>query len=154
MSRPGVPHLLALVLTAGAVAWAAACIAAPHVRATAPSEWVYRLASAVCHQRPERSFAIQGVQLPVCARCLGLYLAGAAGALAAWFGRRKAPANSRALLFVAALPTVITIPVEWLGLSGLSNTIRAVAALPLGAAAGWTFVRALREEGTSDANAL
>jgi hypothetical protein len=36
--------------------------------------------------------------------------------------------------------------VEWLGFSPLSNVIRAVAALPLGAAAGWTFVRALRSE--------
>ena len=40
-------------------------------------------AGRVCHQRPERSFHVAGVQLPVCARCTGLYVSGAAGALAA-----------------------------------------------------------------------
>jgi uncharacterized membrane protein len=146
--------MLAFSLTAGASIWTAALLTVPHFRHAAPAEAVYRLASGVCHQRPERSFAIRGVQLPVCARCAGLYVSGAAGALAAWLGRRKAPVDSRAVLFVAALPTAATIPVEWLGLSGLSNAIRAAAALPLGGAAGWTFVRALREEGTNDANAL
>ncbi len=154
MPRPGLPFFLALLLTAGAVVWAAACIAAPHFRGAAPTDVVYPLAAAVCHQQPERSFALRGVQLPVCARCAGLYVSGALGALAAWFGRRRAPGSARALLFIAALPTASTIPVEWFGFSPLSNVIRAAAALPLGAAAGWTFVRALREEEGERANAL
>ncbi len=28
----------------------------------------------ICHQRPERSFFVNGSQLPICARCIGLYL--------------------------------------------------------------------------------
>jgi hypothetical protein len=48
---------------------------------------------------------------------------------------------------LAAVPTALTIPVEWLGISSLSNEIRAGAALTLGAAAGWTFIRSLRAEG-------
>ncbi len=35
----------------------------------------------ICHQRPERSFAPLGRPLPVCARCLGLYLGLPAGLL-------------------------------------------------------------------------
>jgi hypothetical protein len=38
------------------------------------SAWTYATGSRVCHQRPERSFAWGPRRLPVCARCLGLYL--------------------------------------------------------------------------------
>ena len=37
------------------------------------------VSSRICHQRPERSFAIAGIQMPVCARCSGLYVSGALG---------------------------------------------------------------------------
>jgi hypothetical protein len=50
------------------------------------------------------------------------------------------------MLLLAALPTMATIPIEWLHISPLTNAIRATAAVPLGAAVGWTFVRALRAE--------
>lgn len=146
MPSLGFPRFIALALTAGAVLWMTALVTATVFRGGAASTLVDRLASAVCHQRPERSFGIDGNQFPVCARCAGLYGSGALAALAAWFGFRKAPRNSRELLLLAALPTIFTIPVEWLGLSPLSNAIRATAALPFGAAAGWTFVRALRSE--------
>ena len=43
---------------------------------------VYAAGSLVCHQRPERSFHLAGAQLPVCARCLGLYVGGFVGAIA------------------------------------------------------------------------
>ena len=38
---------------------------------------VYAIGSLICHQLPERSFHLWGAQLPVCARCTGIY-AGAA----------------------------------------------------------------------------
>jgi hypothetical protein len=38
---------------------------------------LYAAGSLICHQRPERSFHLLGTQLPVCARCMGIY-AGAA----------------------------------------------------------------------------
>jgi uncharacterized membrane protein len=144
--RPGFARFLACALTAGAVIWVAALVGAAVFHGSSPSTLIYRFASAVCHQRPERSFAIEGSQLPVCARCAALYASGALGAVAAWFGFRGSPRSSRELLLLAALPTILTIPIEWLGLSPLSNGIRASAALPLGGAAGWTFVRALRAE--------
>ncbi|MCR4396200.1 MAG: DUF2085 domain-containing protein [Candidatus Saccharicenans sp.] len=37
------------------------------------SSFIYHLFSAVCHQRPERSFFIMGQPLAVCSRCLGFY---------------------------------------------------------------------------------
>jgi hypothetical protein len=44
------------------------------------------------------------------------------------------------------MPTALTLGLEWLGLAGVSNQARALAALPLGGAAGWLFVRMLRAE--------
>src|SRR5438552_2016659 len=53
------------------------------VQTTATHAWyafafgVYAIGSLVCHQLPERSFHLESVPLPVCARCTGIY-AGAA----------------------------------------------------------------------------
>src|SRR5437867_4112806 len=33
----------------------------------------YLVGSLLCHQRPERSFFLWGSQMPVCARCMGIY---------------------------------------------------------------------------------
>ena len=41
----------------------------------AASAGTYLVGSVICHQRPDRSFRLWGVQMPVCARCAGLYLA-------------------------------------------------------------------------------
>jgi len=38
---------------------------------------IFAVGSLICHQRPDRSFFVDGHQLPVCARCTGLYLSGA-----------------------------------------------------------------------------
>jgi hypothetical protein len=49
-------------------------------------------------------------------------------------------------LLLAAVPTVATLAIEWIGVADPGNAGRALAALPLGAAAGWLFVRMLRLE--------
>ena len=138
---------LAIALTIGSLFWVAALFAGAALFGSGvlPSV-VYGAASLVCHQRPERSFVFADAQFPVCARCAGLYLSGAVGALLAWSSLRAAPQDARRLLLIAALPTLGTLPIEWLGISPLSNAIRAAAAVPFGAASGWTFVHALRAE--------
>lgn len=35
---------------------------------------IYMIFKLICHQKPERSYFIFGAQLPVCARCLGIYV--------------------------------------------------------------------------------
>jgi uncharacterized protein (DUF2344 family) len=47
---------------------------------------------------------------------------------------------------LAALPTAITLAIEWSGAANPGNMLRVASALPLGAAAGWLFVRMLRAE--------
>lgn len=102
---------------------------------------LYVAGSLICHQRPERSFHIAASQLPVCARCLGLYVGGAAGLLI-WVmaSRRRQVAWPRSValttLAASTLPTAATIASAWLGLGEPSNAWRAALALPLGAAGG------------------
>jgi uncharacterized membrane protein len=133
----------ALVLAS--VLWPLTLGAAVAVRARgAEPIWtdvIYVAASRVCHQRSERSFHTAGVQWPACGRCAGLYLAAPIGALAAWLARRRAPRMRAAFwLAIAALPTVVTLGLEWLDLAHVTNLDRALAALPLGAAIAFVIV--------------
>jgi uncharacterized membrane protein len=127
--------LVALV----AVAWVALIIGGPLVPGFGGAV-LYGLGSFICHQIPERSFHIGGIQMPVCARCLGLY-AGAAlgvvGHLRVWHAGRitralTTPRTARWLALVAAGPTVLTVVLEMAGLWQPANLTRALAGLPLG----------------------
>jgi uncharacterized membrane protein len=142
------PRLLAILLTVAASSWTAAIFFAPAARASMPgaARAVGLIASVVCHQRDERSFHLHGQRLAVCGRCTGIYLAAALGSMAAWFGHARVPARTRRLLLLAAMPTAATLALEWPGIANPGNIVRAAAAVPLGAAAGWLFVRLLRVE--------
>jgi len=112
---------------------------------------VYGSGSILCHQQPERSFEVAGVQMPVCGRCFGLYLAGAAGALAAFAsGRRRRTAGVQAVriaLAVAAAPILLSVGLEWTGVVAGSNASRFASALPLGAAGGWLLQQTIAAAG-------
>ena len=107
-------------------------------------EFLYAVGSVICHQLPDRSFFADGRQLPVCARCTGLYAGGAAGALAwigwkiarAWQPVRITPPIALRTVCIAALPTAVTVATALAGIWDGSNVIRAWLAAPLGAAAG------------------
>jgi uncharacterized membrane protein len=108
------------------------------------SEIIFAIGSAICHQRPERSFFWAGHQFPVCARCTGLYLSAAIG-LMGWLAvkikdrnrpRPIDPRAARAVLIAAAVPTVISLATAALGIWDGSNITRAALALPLGGVAG------------------
>jgi len=117
-------------LVAGAWVWVAAMLLFPAA--------VFPIGHFICHQRPERSFFIGTTQLPVCARCTGLYLGAAvAGPFALALIAPLSSARSRRVLALAALPTAVTWTLEFAGLVPFSNVSRFVAALPLGFAAAW-----------------
>lgn len=158
-----VARLLAALLTVGAVLWTATLFLTPfalvgmHPRVVSAAALVYEGAGRVCHQLAARSFHLAGVQQPVCARCAGLYASGAAGALAAWFGvprRTRGPRRTRAVFVAAAIPTALTVGLELVGLASPSSAMRALSAVPLGAVAGWVFVRSLRTEAAAPGDAL
>jgi uncharacterized membrane protein len=100
----------------------------PPRAAAVASAAIYSVGALICHQRPERSFHLAGAQLPVCARCTGLYAGGALGVLAwvALAGARRASARratpltstpvARRVLIAASIPTAITLLTALVGL--------------------------------------
>jgi hypothetical protein len=105
---------------------------------------VYAAGSIICHQLPARSFYLWSAQMPVCARCTGLYAGAAIAALCLMRGTRwpRLPPASRAVrarLAAAALPTLATLAIEWTTGPAPSNIVRALAGLPLGAAVAWAI---------------
>ena len=138
---------LAAVLTAAAVAWVALIVAAPSAaggRLPLLGSVTYQIGSRICHQRPERSFHLAGTQMPVCARCFGLYAGGASGLVLAWAFRRWSTRTIRSSLFVAALPIALSVGLEWLRIFGTSNVFRWLTGVPLGLVAGFAIVNLLR----------
>jgi uncharacterized membrane protein len=114
---------------------------------------MYAAGAFICHQLPDRSFHLQGAQLPVCARCLALYGGGAVGsvigasAVVRGWSHRGQPLLARAWRWrwtvAAAIPTLVTIVIEW-GLGWpMSNSVRAVAAVPFGVAVAFVVVSAV-----------
>ncbi len=148
MPATPIQRLLARALPVLAVAWPVLILLAPWLGSGAAggrgTAWLsaaaYTLGSLVCHQRPERSFHLAGAQLPVCARCTGLYVSGAVGVIVArWRGWPAPSARGRSWrgpLVLAALPTVATLAVEWWWPAATSKAVRALAAVPAGVVAG------------------
>jgi uncharacterized membrane protein len=146
------PRIVTAALTGAAVVWVTLLLATPVAlsrgRLPALTLAVYQAGSLICHQRPERSFHLSSVQLPVCARCFGLYLSGAVGLVAASRSRRALSGRAaRTLLAVAALPIASTVALEWVGVLATTNVQRMVTSLPLGVAAGVVIVRSLARPG-------
>ena len=125
--------------------WAGALVAAPVSAASQLSAAVYAAGSVVCHQRADRSFQLGNAQLPVCARCTGLY-AGAIAGVFGWAviaGLRARPTQRaerltgwprlRGALVVIATPTLITVVTASAGIWDPANAVRALLAVPLGA---------------------
>jgi uncharacterized membrane protein len=137
-----------MLLALGATAFAVALLVAP----AAPS-WLsvpmYAMGGIICHQLPARSFHIDGVQLPVCARCFGIYAGAAVISLWAWLRpavshRLIAPLSTvRAVLLAATLPTLATVLLEWFIPVQTSNLLRAFAGAPLGGAGALVLARAM-----------
>jgi len=142
-----------------ALVWAAAILLAPALTkaASAPADGlglvIYMTGSVICHQRPERSFQLLGVQMPVCARCTGIYVGAALAALAAlaplMFRRLRSPADSVperrwpgwAIALISAAPALATLVYEWTTGVMPSNAVRAASGVPMGAVVSWLVLR-------------
>jgi uncharacterized membrane protein len=142
---------------ASAIGWAAALpiaawlTARPSAPVSAFALAVYALGGVVCHQLPERSFHLWSVQMPVCARCTGIYVGGAIAAVASIVtvrltgpSRVEGQPRAKSTLLLSALPTVATLVFEWTTGQAPANPIRAVAGFPIGAAVVWVILSAIR----------
>ena len=151
MSSIGLRRLLA----ASTVVWASALFLGPLIAsrqrvgviAYVVSATIYEIGSLICHQRPERSFHLWGAQLPVCARCVGIYVGGAVAAVAAIASQGRGWQDSlvgRAMpaVLVGAIPSVVTLIYEWTTGVPSGNWTRSIAGFPLGAIVVWIIAGA------------
>jgi uncharacterized membrane protein len=114
----------------------------------------YLVGSLLCHQRLERSFFLWGSQMPVCARCTGIYFGAALSALVALAGRhvRADDASARMLLMVSVIPTAGTLIYEWTTGHMPANWIRAAAGVPIGVVVAWIVLRLVRSTPRDEVN--
>jgi uncharacterized membrane protein len=123
--------MLALLL-----ATAIAGLSRPGVTSYLFSTTVFLTGSFVCHQRPERSFHWWGAQVPVCARCFGIY----AGTVLSAITIAVTPMtvnhmrHARAWVLTALMPNAITLVYEWATGDMPGNWVRAGSGALLGVA--------------------
>ncbi|MGE5789148.1 MAG: DUF2085 domain-containing protein [Myxococcales bacterium] len=80
-----------------------------------------------CHQSPARSWNVQGAALPVCSRCLGIYVGlGLASALDRPRLRRD---EYKAWIFIGAALLGCDVLTEWVGLRPAQAGLRFVTGL-------------------------
>lgn len=132
--------MIAPAIAIGALVWLALILAAPAGPSTLAA-LTYAIGAIVCHQLPERSFHLSGYQLPVCARCLGIYAGFAVTATIALAGRLRFASpgrvvgtarTARGVFIVSAIPTAVTLVLEWSGIWPGSNIVRSFAGVSLG----------------------
>jgi uncharacterized membrane protein len=108
---------------------------------------VYGIGSLVCHQLSERSYHLWTAQMPVCARCAGIYAGAVIGAIASVCRTATVPARARrlrprAMLALAVTPTLITLVYEWTTGDMPAHALRAAAGVPVGLVVAWLVVAA------------
>jgi uncharacterized membrane protein len=103
----------------------------------AGAEVIYRAFGIFCHQRPDRSYFIEGHKLGVCARCTGLYAGFAITLLLYPLIRslRIAANPPRIYLILAALPLAIDFSLTFFGIWENTHTSRLLTGVLLGSVA-------------------
>jgi len=104
---------------------------------TEVAEGIYRGFGIFCHQRPDRSYFVDGHKLAVCSRCTGLY-AGFAFTLLIYplvRSLRSAAFPPRRILFLAALPLLVDFSLTFFGIWENTHTSRLLTGALLGSVA-------------------
>ena len=107
------------------------------------------LGSSLCHQLVERSYFIDGFQMPLCARCLGLHLGfliSAAIILARRDPRLSGLPSLRSLvaLGLIMLPAMADVVLSYTGIVDTDNSRRAVTGVLFGTALAFLLVPFIR----------
>jgi uncharacterized membrane protein len=98
------------------------------------AEGIYRGFGVFCHQRPDRSYFIEGHKLAICSRCTGLY-AGFAFTLLIYpllRSLRSAATPPRRVLFLSAVPLLIDFSLTFFGVWENTHTSRLLTGALLG----------------------
>lgn len=110
---------------------------APVAAASGHNEWaavIYRAFGIFCHQRPDRSYFIEGHKLAVCSRCTGLYAGfGVTLLLYPLIRSLRVAANPpRIFLILAAIPLAVDFSLTFFGIWENTHTSRLLTGALLG----------------------
>ena len=136
---PSHRHYLLLTIS---VLWCSSILSFPFLLHSAhPSlaSGIYLIFAKICHQDPARSFRLDGVPLPVCARCTAVYL-GFLGAVSFWPLLKRITTKSNNLLWLLSAAVVLMTVDAGLDLVSIRNNTPATRTLTgslLGLAGGW-----------------
>ena len=138
-------------VSAGTVALLVALVVvAPLAAASGHEAWaevIYRAFGILCHQRPDRSYFIEGHKLAVCSRCTGLY-AGFAFTLLLYpliRSLRTTTTPPRSWLLLAAVPLGIDFSLTFFGIWENTHTSRLLTGVLLGSVAVFYVVPGLMD---------
>jgi len=134
------PLMFWAVTTVVVVSLVSLIVVAPLAAASGHNEIagaIYYAFSPLCHQRPDRSYFIDGHKLGVCSRCTGIYFGFALTLLAYPLVRslRTTTTPARKWLFLAALPLAIDFSLTFFGVWENTHTSRLLTGLLLGSVA-------------------
>ena len=134
------PLVFWLVSAATVTFLVALIFVAPLAAAGGHSVWaevIYRGFGVFCHQRPDRSYFIEGHKLGVCSRCTGLYVGFAATLLLYPLIRslRSTVNPPRKYLVLAAIPLGVDFSLTFLGIWANTHTSRLLTGALLGTVA-------------------
>jgi uncharacterized membrane protein len=107
------------------------------------------LGSSLCHQLEERSSYIDGFQMPLCARCLGLHLAFLISATLIMVrrdSRLSGLPSARSMVAIGLLmaPAMADVALSYLGVVETDNVRRAVTGAMFGAALAFVLIPFIR----------
>jgi uncharacterized membrane protein len=139
-----------LIGLAVVLVWVSLILVAPVAKANgfaAISSPLYHFFSFICHQRPERSFHVEGEQFAVCSRCFGVYLGLLLGFVIypLWRNISEIEPLPRFWLFLSLIPITIDWSLTIFGIWENTQLSRLITGLILGVACAIFIVPALVE---------
>ena len=97
----------------------------------------------MCHGIPERCIEVFGVPMPICARCVGIYLGLLAGLAAFWLVPFVTERAMRVMAFIAVTPLAIDGFTQLFGLRESTNPLRLSTGIIAGLAFGMWVLAAV-----------
>jgi len=103
-----------------------------------PSPWnaVYSIGDRLCHQRAERSFFINGNQMPFCSRCTAIWLGFTVGLGLMIFLKIELTEKFLLLILLGIIPIGIDGMGQQIGLWDSTNIMRVITGLLVGVVCG------------------
>lgn len=103
------------------------------------------LGSSLCHQLEERSYSIDGFQMPLCARCMGMHMGFLAASAMLWLRRGRLPlgfprTGSVAVLVCLMVPAFADFALSYAGVWESDNARRAATGSLFGVAFAFVVV--------------